>query len=208
MAQRNFWKIENGLVVKGIEDFKWEPGMSTAQRRRSCINLHNVLKGKGFSPLDISSASTEELGVNLSAFNLKWNGRTVECWYQGSKVYKNAGVQHRLYNVSSLEAKKSMKALAGDQLIGFNLDGIDFPMSPKTVFYDWIYLNGLIQSYGKELDLSEYDCFTDIQAVINIDACQAKTVCMYTLLQRQDNFDTVMKDFNSFLRWHITYVKC
>lgn len=208
MAQRNFWKIQNGVIVKNVEDFKWEPGISIAQRRRSCINLHNVLKSKGYTPLDISSASPDEFGVKLSAFNLMWNGKTVECWYQGSKVYKNAGVQHHLYNVSSREAKKSMKALAGDQLIGFNLNGIVFPMSPKTVFYDWIYLNGLVQSYGKELDFSAYDCFTDIQAVINIDACQAKTVCIYTLIQQQNRFDEVMKDFDAFLKWHTTFVKC
>lgn len=203
MATRRFWTIQNGKIATGYIDFKWESGCSIVQKRRSCENLHVELNYHlGFKPLDISSASTTELGKSLSAFNLKWKEVPLECWYQGSRVYKNAGVQHQLYNVDSMTAKKTAQKLnAQDEFIGFNLLGIDFPVKPKTLFYDWIYINALIASKGRELDLEQYDCFTDVQAVMNIDACQARSVCMYKLIQQTDNWG-VLESLELFREWH------
>lgn len=206
MAKRNYWFIENEKIVKGLQEFKWEPGMSISQRRKSCVNLHKELEDKFNSvPLDISSASTMSLGVSLSAFNLAWKGKTVECWYQGSKVYEGVGPMHHLYNATSLEAKKSMKTMQGKKLIGFNLDGVEYPMDPQTVFYDWLYLQGMVATFGTELDLSKYEYFTDIQAVIDIDACQARSVCEYKLLQKQGLIDKI-SDFAGFKVWHKIHV--
>lgn len=207
MAQRHFWRIEKDKVVVGTADFKWEPGMSTAQRRRSCINLHEVLKDKGYYPFDASTASPNPFGVELSAFNLKWKRRSIECWYQGSKVYEKAGVQHSLYDMPSREAKRKMKELSGDKLIGFNLDGEDFPLFPRTVFYDWLYLNGMLETYGEKASFSEYDCFTDIQATMAVEACQAKALCIYVLLQKTNQF-AVLNSFDTFIQWHKKNVLC
>lgn len=68
MAQRYFWFIEDETVKKGIVDFKWEPGLSTAQKQRSCANMIKVINDAVTygEALDISSASTEDLGVKLS----------------------------------------------------------------------------------------------------------------------------------------------
>ena len=207
MAERNFWLIQDGKIAKGSITFKWEPGMSTSQRRKSCQNLHSALKEKyDQAALDISSASTTDLGVKLSAFNLKWRGKSVECWYQGSKVYSIAGAMHYLYNATSMEAKQSMKQGGLGNLVGFNLEGTEYPMSPRTVFYDYIYLMGLLETYGDSLDLSEYGFFTDIQAVLNIDACQARTVCEYKLLQEEGNLGNV-KSFDWFKEWHEAHVE-
>lgn len=207
MAKRNFWVIKDGKVAKGEIEFKWEPGMSVAQKRRSCANLHSALSSKlGLkNPLDISSASTTPLGVKLSAFNLMWNGKSVECWYQGSKVYSVAGHMKKLYDVDSMTAKKSMKNANLGSLIGFRLIDTDYPMNPRTVFYDYLYLQGLLQSEYKD-NVLEYDVFTDIQAVTDIDACQARTVCIYKLLIEQNNL-SVLGSFDTFKEWHEKHVE-
>lgn len=44
MAIRNYWTIIDSKICKGTVEFKWEPGMSTAQRRRSCQNMQNVIR--------------------------------------------------------------------------------------------------------------------------------------------------------------------
>lgn len=207
MAFRNYWTIENGKIVKGTAEFKWEPGMAISQRRKCCVNLHEVIKDKtGSLPLDISTASTTELGKSLSAFNLKWGDRTIECIYQGSKVYSIAGTMHHLYSMTSREAKKSMKDATLGDWIGFNFDGVEYPMTPDTAFYDYLYLNGLLENYGENLDLEEYEYFTDIQAIIKIDACQARSVCEYKLLQKQRALD-IIKDFDKFVEWYKIYVQ-
>lgn len=207
MAQRNFWVIKDNKVAKGVIEFKWEPGTSIAQKRRSCVNLHNTLSEKlGLTKvLDISSASTTDFGVKLSAFNLMLNGKTVECWYQGSKVYDRAGHMKHLYNVSSMEAKKSMKNPNLGRLVGFRLIDIDYPMEPRTIFYDYIYLRGLMQLDTRD-QILEYDAFTDIQAVIDIDACQARSVCIYKLLSYQGKL-SILNNFDTFKEWHKAHVE-
>lgn len=208
MAERNFWTIVDGKVAKGLIHFRWEPGTPISQRRNSCVNMHEALDFHcDLKSLDISSASTENFGVALSAFNLTWRGRTVECWYQGSKVYSVAGPMHSLYNATSMEAKQSMKNPGLGTLIGFNLEGIEYPMIPKTVFYDYIYLCGMYENYGDKLDLSMYDCFTDVQATVDIDACQARSVCLYKLLQMRNMF-YLLDNFDQFRDWHQSVVEC
>ena len=54
-------------------DFTWYSGFSKAQKQRSVASLHECFMRKfpGRRVLEISSKSTEPLGVALSAFNLK-----------------------------------------------------------------------------------------------------------------------------------------
>lgn len=208
MASRNFWYVnsKSNCVNKCIIEFKWEPGLSISQKRRSCNNLMCKLNYVGnFSPLDISSASTEKLGVALSAFNLMWRGKPLECWYQGSKIYSIAGAMHKLYNATSMEAKQSMKASNLGKLIGFNLEGVEYPTEPRTAFYDWIYLYAMLENYGQGLDLSQYDTFTDVQATLDVDACQARTVAEYRLMQLTNAFDC-LSSFDSFVAWYKEHV--
>lgn len=202
MAERHFWTIVGDKIAKGLISFKWEPGLSLSQGRKSCTHLHHAIDFEcDLLSLDISRASTTKLGASLSAFNLMWKGRTVECWYQGSKVYSKAGPMHKLYNASSAEAKLNRKDSSLGTLVGFNLDGVEFPMKPRTVFYDYLYLNGLLEKFGDSLDLSAFTAFTDIKAVTSIDACQARAVCEYKLLKELGKLD-IISDFDRFLRWH------
>ena len=59
------------VEVENIE-FTWFPGLSIQQKQRSISSLHLsfVTKHRNQKVLEISSKSQEELGINLSAFNL------------------------------------------------------------------------------------------------------------------------------------------
>lgn len=207
MADRHFWTIVDNKIAKGSIRFKWEAGTSIAQKKRCCRNLHNVIDFHcELSPLDISRGSTSSLGESLSAFNLTWKGKPVECWYQGSKVFSNAGAMHKLYNVNAATAKNAVKASGLGRLVGFNLDGAEFPMEPKTAFYDLLYLCALREKFGDSLELSAYDCFTDIMATTDTLACQARTVCEYKLLQNTANLD-VLNNFDEYIQWHKEHVE-
>lgn len=193
MADRNFWTIVNGKVAKGLISFKWEPGMSTSQSRKSCVRFHEALDFHlDLHALDISSASTEELGVELSAFNLVLRGYRLESLYQGSKVYSKSGESQHLYNADSLTAKKYAKSNDVGKLVSFRLFDTEYPLEPKTVFYDYIYLLAICENYSEDLDLSAYNCFTDVQATIDVDACQARSVCLYKLMQVCNKFGVLL----------------
>ncbi|WP_048965387.1 DarT1-associated NADAR antitoxin family protein, partial [Escherichia coli] len=63
---------ENVLSVTKDVDFPWAPGMSKTQKQKSIRALHAAANEQGVnSLLEISSKSEDELGVKLSAFNLR-----------------------------------------------------------------------------------------------------------------------------------------
>ena len=173
-------------------EFKWHPGFAKSQLQKSIASLHKAAEKQGITPiLEISGKSMLRLGVSLSAFNLPLktsNGQkmTVECAYQGSKVFENGGPYHELYTVSSRAAKTDERLRNSGELIAFNFCGEDFPTEPKTAFYNWLYMNALSQKktdFAKELEV--YPGFSDI--VFNPNRginCQARAAALFVALSK------------------------
>ncbi len=168
-------------------EFKWYPGFAKSQMQKSILSLHEAAEKQGIAPiLEISRKSTSRLGVSLSAFILPLetpNGQkmTVECAYQGSKVFEDGGPYHDLYSVSSRAAKTDERLQNSGKLIGFNFCGEDFPPEPKTAFYDRLYITALYQKkrdFMKELE--EFQGFSDIVFNPNRSLnCQARAAALY-----------------------------
>ena len=95
-------------------------------------------------------------------------------------------------------------------LVGFNYAGIDFPLEPKTVFYDYIYINAVKQTLSSEeiRQITEYTHFTDIefnpQRSINT---QAKTAAIIRLMLEKYN-EVPSFDVSDFIRFHSEMVLC
>lgn len=217
MAVRNFWTIKNDKIQKGEIEFQWEPGMALSQRKKSGANMCMQIEyHAGLRTLDISRASQSDLGVKLSAFNLMYTGevlgdaykmKTVECIYQGSKVFKNKGSMKYLYNVTSMEAKQVIKKIHDvDVLVGFEFDNRIRVEEATSVFYDYLYVTALFENYHSKLDLSMYDAYADVMLGKGIVACQARAVCIYKLLQQTNKLDVVY-NWDEFAKWHKEYVE-
>ena len=77
----------------------------------------------------------------------------------------------------------------------------------KTAFYDYIYISALIKNFGYDLNISEYQWFTDIefnpQKSIN---CQARAVAIYVALQKTALFNS-LKSKDSWITFHERHVK-
>jgi hypothetical protein len=182
------------LVETKFVEFHWFPGMAPSQRQKSADSLHAAaLKLPGISKvLEVSSKSREELGVALSAFNLTFttlkHNRTfsVECAYQGSKVFEHGGPYTDILGMTSREAKKDERLHSSGRLTGFHFFGTDWGLEPQTAFYDWIYINALKRQPSITNQLLEYSAFTDIEfnpeRSIN---CQAYSVALYISLHRR-----------------------
>ena len=113
--------------------------MAASQKQKSVDSLHAAaLKLPGISRvLEVSSKSREELGVALSAFNLTFttlkHNRTfsVECAYQGSKVFERGGPFVDMFGMTSREAKKDDRLRSSGRLTGFRFFGTDWGWSRK-----------------------------------------------------------------------------
>ena len=53
-----------------------------------------------------------------------------------------------MLNVSPKDAKKDERLLSSGKLVGFNYNSMDFPLEPKTVFYDLIYINAVKYTFS------------------------------------------------------------
>ena len=195
-----------GLVNTVAVDFKWHAGMARSQKQRSVQSLHAAALARfpGTRILEISSASDNPLGVNLSAFHLTITTRqreiTLECAFQGSKVFENGGPYTDLLTVPPIEAKRDPRLQNSGRLTGFRFFGQDWALEPFTAFYDWIYINAL----DLRPDLAEpacgFDAFTDIafnpQKSVN---CQAGAAALYVSLRRRGLLKTALASREAYL---------
>jgi hypothetical protein len=188
-------------------DFEWYPGMSKSQKQKSIRSLHDAASLKGYSPiLEISSKSELELGSQLSAFNLMVTTKvknitfTVETAFQGSKVFENAGPFKDLIGLDSRAAKKDIRLRESGKLIRFEFFGKDFPLVPRTYFYDWVYINALEQNKKLANQLMNFRGFSDIEfnpsKSIN---CQAYSAALYLSLVINDKLDDALTSPERFL---------
>ena len=182
-------------------EFKWYAGMSVSQKQKSIASLHESVITKDLSknPLEISSKSESPLGVQLSAFNLRfqnidWSFGCVETAFQGSKVYEFGGPFTDLYSATARAAKKDERLKNSGKLTAFNFMGEDWPLQPQTLFYDWLYLNALNQNQDLANNISEFDGFTDIEfnpkKSIN---CQAHSAALYVALLKSGQLESVLE---------------
>jgi hypothetical protein len=212
MAQRPLFlaAVDGTSLVREISiEFKWHPGMAASQKQKSIRSLHESARTRAKTEgiLEISSKSETGLGRQLSAFALSFilkNGTrtTVECAFQGSKVFKNGGPYFDLYSTDSRAAKKDQRIQKSGSLVAFSLEGEEWPLDPQTYFYDWVYINALHQNPNMAARVVRYDAFTDIEfnpaKSIN---CQARSVAQYVSMVRRGILEDALSDkrlFSSF----------
>lgn len=190
-----------------IVNFKWCPGFSVSQKQKSIENLFIEANKIGISNiLEISTKSIEELGRNLSAFNLmiitkKYNNIfSVESAFQGSKVFENGGPYNDILRKDSISAKKDVRIKESGKLIGFEFFQDKFPLEPKTYFYDWLYINALNHNQKLAQKIFDYQAFSDIefnhQKSIN---CQAFSAALYITLSNNLLLDKALNSRYDFL---------
>lgn len=193
------------LVKELIFEFKWNPGYAPIQKKKNVSALHEAAKSKGVFPLlEVSTKSEELLGQRLSAFSLKIETEigpiTIESAFQGSKVFERGGPYTDIYEKDSWAAKKDERIRNSGKLTCFNYFGMEWPLVPKTVFYDWLYLNALKthQEYLKKL--FEFKGFTDIEfnpeKSIN---CQARTCALLVSLLKLNALDHALSSQEKFI---------
>lgn len=191
-------------------EFQWFAGFSQTQVRKSTASLHDAAKKLGMSPiLEISRKSDLRLGFDLSAFELSLktpDGRTisVECAYQGSKVFEEGGPYHDLYEVKSRAAKTDSRLRNSGEIKGFDYFGKEFPTEPQTAFYDWLYMTALSQSGLSVVDeLKQFRAFSDIAFNPKRSvSCQARAAAIFVSLNHLvPNVEELLSDWDSYLRF-------
>lgn len=210
MAKRPLFVPMQGvipLVREIMIDFKWFPGMAKIQKQRSIRSLHEQSSHQAISPvLEVSSKSEEALGARLSAFQLRFRlpeinqSLSVEAAFQGSKVFERGGPFQDIYKKSGIDAKRDIRLKESGNLEAFSLAGKRYTLHPKSFFYDWVYINALIQHEDLCDAVMRYQGFTDIEfnpkKSIN---CQAYSVALFCAIKHAGLLDQALKCPDSFM---------
>lgn len=210
MAERPAFFIRQGKVVSEVYSFEWFSGFAVSQKQKSIASLHNAIikADKSAKPLEISTKSKETIGIKLSAFNLKLNNYTLENVFQSAKVFERGDPYLDLLDVLPKEAKRDERLRNSGSLRAFRYQNEDFPLIPKTVFYDFIYITAIKKSFlTDEINaISNYNYFTDIEfnPAKSLNT-QARTVAMIKLILGEYGYlpDFDKKDFIQYHKEHI-----
>ena len=186
-------------------EFVFYSGFAESQQRKSVASLHDAYLSihPQYKLLEVSTRSDVPLGQSLSAFNLKYClsdiWYSVENIFQSSKVFEFGGPYKDLLFVPSYAAKKDARLHESGALVGFNFQDLDFPLYPKTFFYDWIYISALFQNSNLSKQLMIYNAFTDIafnpKKSIN---CQARSAAVYVSLALTGKLDQALSSPATF----------
>ena len=198
------------LVEDRFFSMKWHSGFALVQKEKNIAELHEVARQQGLAPLlEISSKSKSERGRHMSAFHMMVNTKTLgpiklELAFQGSKVFEFGGPFNDLYRKRDNEigeAKRDPRLKDSGRLVGFRFEEIEFPLEPKTAFYDWLYCSFLYLYRDWAVKLYEYAGFTDVEfnphRSIN---CQARSAALFLSLMKRGQLDEALKTPSDFLR--------
>ncbi|MDT8069510.1 MAG: hypothetical protein ROO76_15205 [Terriglobia bacterium] len=210
MAERPVFIPQQGtqeLVREEYFNIVWSPGFAPVQKKKNIIALHEAAARAGYNPLlEISSKSEEKLGQHLSAFHLKVREAgmeeiKLESAFQGSKVFEKGGPYTDLYMAEGKEAKRDPRLQESGKLIGFEFNGFSFPLEPKTIFYDWLYINAIYPHRDWLERLYKYAGFTDIEfnpsKSIN---CQARSCALFVSLRKNNQLQQAVASPQEFTR--------
>ncbi|MGO7837065.1 DarT1-associated NADAR antitoxin family protein [Rhizobium johnstonii] len=212
MAERPVFVPTNereGYVKQLDFNIAWAGGFAAVQKQKNIRSLHNAAERRGYAPLlEVSSKSDEKAGRHLSAFHLRVpfedDSIPLENAFQGSKVFEDGGPFIDLYHVDPREAKRDARLKEAGRLVGFRFESTDFPLTPTTIFYDWLYLSAVLpyrEWLMKRITSDvEYAGFTDIEfnpaKSVN---CQAKSCALFVSLMRENKLEQYMASPEIFI---------
>lgn len=188
-------------------EFQFFNGFSESQKMKSIESLHSsfLQSHPNSKLLEISTKSTNLVGVALSAFNLKVRLSSgeecpLESVFQGSKVFEGGGPYIDLLTRYPWEAKKDLRLKTSGDIVAFRLDHYIFATEPKTFFYDWLYVNAVKNHSRLSDEIINYNAFTDIEfnpkKSLN---CQARSAAIFVSLARKGLLDKALESPTSFL---------
>lgn len=208
MAMRPVFLVSerNPFYTRWNATFEYNSGFAPSQKRKNIQAIHDAFSFSfpGKKVLEISSKSMQEGGEALSAFFLKkfvpslGESIPVENVYQAGKVFEGGGPFTDLLQATPRAAKKDERLRNSGRIVKFCFDGTDFPTDPTTIFYNFIYINALLENEELAKTALRYDAFTDIE--FNPEKslnCQAQAAAIFVSLSRQGLIEKV-KDFEEF----------
>jgi len=202
MATKMCFKVnEKKVFDEEVIAFTYVKGMAFSQKVKNVLSFHLSIQERFPSAriLEISTKSSNPLGVALSAFNLTLDGYPIECLYHSSKMFEDGTCFEFLKDYSPRDVKRYLRENAPGALKCYRFNGKEISLETRTLFYDYIYIKALMQHPELSTALIDYDLFTDIEfnekKGLN---CQARSCAIYSYMLRTGTVYKYMCSMESF----------
>lgn len=185
-----YYEVWNAQMVNFV------PSTSMERAQRNIKEVFRVFDKRfpNKKLLEISLASLQlPLGKDLCPQYLKKNIPSkgglfpVESLFQASKVFVEGGPYEDLYDYDALEIKDDPRLLHSGILTSYRFENQEYPLHPKTAFFDYMYMQALLEPQNAEIcnQLLEYDAFCDILFQEKRDfVCPARSAVVFVSLMR------------------------
>lgn len=199
-------------------DCTWFGGFANTQKIKCIISVHENFKRAypEFRVCEISGASPFEIGRRLSAMSLTKEIpsagaiTSVESAFQSSRIYTNLKTGEKIgafkdcLFMDGRDCKRTVKERSqGLHSYDYEFEGMNFPAPDFhiSLFYDWLYLNALLENGNAEtrdiLLRSNFTAFTDLAtSALN---SQARSCAIFVALEGLGLISEV-KNFDSFCK--------
>ena len=196
------------VIHKGFDFEHYEIENEYNEYIQNVVNLHSVIMEEtNENPLEISVDLTVPFEYLLDNFHLTYNCVSLECVWQSSKKFEYGGPYKELLGVNPFSARLDVRLEKSGKLVAYCLDDEEWPARFKTVFYDYLCVQSILQTFGKDLDLSDYEWFTDVNFLPRVQiSSRAKQVAIYKLIQKKNMWDCLdsKKKWIDFYSNHVT----
>lgn len=196
--RRDAFTTESG-IVKSVSYF-----IAPVKKHKEILKLLQEEIGD-IKSLEVSSFSEVELGRKLSAFNIPYRGKCLECVYQAAKVFEKGGPYKEWLEMSPRDVKKDPRKKASGKVIHYEFDNQIWSLEPRTAFYDYIYIDA-VRNLLSESDLKEilkYQYFTDVALDPEVSTnCQARSMALIQLMVKKYGRIPEFKNKDDFIALH------
>lgn len=209
MAKRLYFIAKpsfQGLIVEKTIHFEYYRGQNLNQKHKSIESMHHAIRAfeSGGKILEVSTVSPDPLGKKLAGVFLlgkNENGSEVPVMtiFESAKVFERGGPYRDLLEKDPSEVAKDERLINSGRLLGFHYQNESYSLSPRNLFFDWIYMSALYKEKALHEEIAQYDIVTDIEySMNNMFASSARACAYFISLSHAGLLDESMKNIDSF----------
>jgi|SRR5690554_5591835 len=209
MAKRLYFIAKpsyQGLIVEKTIHFENYRGQSINQKHKSIESMHHAMRAfeTGGKILEVSAVSPDALGRKLAGANAvleteDGNTYPVMNIFESAKVFEKGGPYRDLLEADPLTVSEDERLKSSGRLLGFHFEQEPYSLTPRHLFFDWIYLSALYRQKDLHEELASYDMVTDIEYDVKTMFASSARACAYFIsLYHAGLLDEVMKDPETF----------
>ncbi len=209
MAKRLYFIAKpsyQGLIVEKTINFEYFRGQNPKQKRKSVDAMQHAIMAteSGGKILEVSKESTSDLGIKLSSINLMYKTREGKSYpvlniFESSKVFEFGGPYRGLLTADPNDLKNDVRLKDSGRLLGFHFEDVPYSLTPRSLFFDYIYIKALNDRKTIHDELLNYDMITDVTYQMGKMFASSARACAYFISLKKTNLiDEALESTDSF----------